>query len=109
MFRRYGERHSFTEVIGQSPGPKLAQAVAQASGSSMKSNNSAGAELIQLGEPLDIEEVAALIGCSVWTIRQRYIPRGLPYFRLTPTGKLIFYRDQVIRWVLSQQKGDVES
>jgi hypothetical protein len=62
-------------------------------------------EPLTLGEPLDIGQVARLIGCSVWNIRQRYIPRGLPHFRLSSNGKLIFYRDQVIRWLLSQQKG----
>jgi hypothetical protein len=59
-----------------------------------------------LGVPLSILEVARLIGCSPWTIRQKYIPAGLPHHRLTPYGKLIFYRNQVIRWLLAcQQKG----
>lgn len=59
-----------------------------------------------LGQPLSIREVAILIGCSAWTVRQRYIPRGLPHLRLGPNGKLIFYRNQVIRWLLErQQKG----
>ena len=59
------------------------------------------------GEPLDIREVARLIGCSPWTIRNRHLPAGLPHFRTGPTGKLIFYRDQVIGWVRErqQQKG----
>lgn len=56
-----------------------------------------------LGEPLSIREVAALIGCSVWTVRQRLLPSGLPYFRIAKTGKLTFYRNQVIRWVLNKQ------
>jgi len=59
-----------------------------------------------LGTPLSIKEAAALIGCSPWTIRQRYLPAGLPHHRLAPNGKLIFYRNQIIRWLLSeQQKG----
>jgi hypothetical protein len=59
-----------------------------------------------LGTPLSIGEVASLVGCSVWTVRQKYLPAGLPYFRLGSTGKLIFYRNQVIRWMLArQQKG----
>jgi hypothetical protein len=59
-----------------------------------------------LGDPLSIREAAGLIGCSPWTVRQRYLPAGLPHHRLTPTGKLIFYRSQVIRWLLTrQQKG----
>jgi hypothetical protein len=58
-----------------------------------------------LGEPLSIGKVARLIGCSVWSIRQRLILQGLPHFRCSkPSGKLIFYRDQVIRWILEQQK-----
>lgn len=59
-----------------------------------------------LGTPLSIREVADLIGCSQWTVRQKYLPSGLPYFRLGSTGKLIFYENQVIRWLLArQQKG----
>ena len=59
-----------------------------------------------LGPPLTIGDVASLVGCSVWTVRQKYLPSGLPYFRLGRTGKLIFYRNQVIRWMLArQQKG----
>jgi hypothetical protein len=59
-----------------------------------------------LGDPLPIGEVAALIGCSPWTVRQRYLPQGLPHHRATSKGKLIFYRNQVIRWLLcEQQKG----
>lgn len=58
-----------------------------------------------LGQPLSVREAARLIGCSPWTVRQRYLPAGLPHHRATPNGKLIFYRTQVIRWLLSQQKG----
>jgi hypothetical protein len=56
-----------------------------------------------LGEPLNIRQVATLIGCSGWSVRQRLIPRGLPHFRSGSSGKLIFYRDQVVGWVLAQQ------
>ncbi len=59
-----------------------------------------------LGVPLGIREAARLIGCSAWTVRQRYLPAGLPHHRLTENGKLIFYRNQIIRWLLwQQQKG----
>ncbi len=59
-----------------------------------------------LGAPLSIREVADVIGCSPWTVRQRYLPAGLPHHRLTPNGKLIFYKTQIIRWLLArQQKG----
>jgi hypothetical protein len=61
-----------------------------------------------LGTPLSIREVAALIGCSVWTVRQKYLPLGIPHFRIGDTGKLIFYKSQIIRWLLArQQKGDL--
>ena len=56
-----------------------------------------------LGEPLSIRQVAELIGCSVWTVRQRLMPSGLPYFRIGTAGKLTFYRNQVVRWVLNKQ------
>jgi hypothetical protein len=61
-----------------------------------------------LGEPLAIHDAAAVIGCSASTVRQRYLPAGLPHHRLTPNGKLIFYRNQIIRWLLrEQQKGGI--
>jgi hypothetical protein len=55
-----------------------------------------------LGRPMNISEVAAAIGCSVWTIRQVHVPRGL---RSSPNGKLIFYESQVVRWIEQQQGG----
>jgi hypothetical protein len=57
-----------------------------------------------LGEPLSIREVARLLGCSVWTVRHGYLPQGLPHFRSGPMGKLVFYRNQVVRWILQQQQ-----
>jgi len=59
-----------------------------------------------LGQPLSIKEAAKLIGCSAWTVRQKYVPLGLPHLRSGPNGKLIFYKNQIIRWLLErQQKG----
>jgi len=58
----------------------------------------------QLGLPLSVQDVAAMIGCSVWTVRQRYLQQGLPHLRSGPLGKLIFFRDQVIRWILERQQ-----
>jgi hypothetical protein len=58
-----------------------------------------------LGPPLTIGQVAALIGCSPWTVRQKILPRGLPFFRSAASGKLIFYQAQVIRWIERQQQG----
>lgn len=61
-----------------------------------------------LGEPLTIREVAAILGCSPWTVRHSYLPKGLPHLRAGPLGKLTFYRAQVVRWILQyQQKGGV--
>lgn len=57
-----------------------------------------------LGEPLDLKAVARLLGLSPWTIRQVLIPNGLPCFRAAANGKLIFYRQQVVRWVLRHQR-----
>ena len=56
-----------------------------------------------LGEPLAIADVARILGCSAWTVRQRYLPLGLPHFRIGRTGKLTFYRNQVVAWVLENQ------
>jgi hypothetical protein len=58
-----------------------------------------------LGIPLNLREVARMIGCSPWTVRQTLIPRGLPVFRAGASGKLIFYRDQVVRWIEQMQGG----
>jgi hypothetical protein len=57
-----------------------------------------------LGEPLGVREAARLIGCSDWTVRHRHMPLGLPHFRSGPSGKLVFYRNQVVRWILQQQR-----
>ncbi len=57
-----------------------------------------------LGEPLDISQVAMLLGCSVWTVRQRYLPQGLPHLRACASGKLVFFREQVIGWILKRQQ-----
>lgn len=57
-----------------------------------------------LGEPLTIREVAGLLGCSPWTVRHSYLPKGLPHLRSGPLGKLIFYKNQVVQWVLQRQK-----
>ena len=56
-----------------------------------------------LGEPLAIGEVARLIGCSVWTVRQQCLRQGLPHFRASRSGRLIFYRNQVVRWLIEKQ------
>jgi hypothetical protein len=57
-----------------------------------------------LGTPLSIRAVAQMLGCSPWTVRQQHIPAGLPHFRSGPQGKIVFFRDQVVQWVLRQQQ-----
>lgn len=58
-----------------------------------------------LGSPLSIRQVAALIGISPWTVRQKLIPKGLPHFRSAASGRLIFYEVQVVRWIEKMQGG----
>ena len=58
-----------------------------------------------LGPPLNIRQVAAMLGCSAWTVRNAWIPRGLPHFRSGPNGRLTFFQNQVIRFVERQQQG----
>jgi|GEM_PF-1015899 len=57
-----------------------------------------------LGEPIGIRQVARLLGCSVWTVRQRYVPQGLPHVRSSAAGRLVFFRTQVINWTLKRQQ-----
>lgn len=59
---------------------------------------------VALGEPLAIEDVAALLGCSAWTVRQRYLHQGLPHLQARPRGKLVFFREQVIAWIEKRQR-----
>jgi hypothetical protein len=59
----------------------------------------------RLGPPLGIAQVANLVGCSLWTVRQTLIPQGLPVFRSAASGKLIFYTNQVVRWIERKQQG----
>ena len=57
-----------------------------------------------LGKPMSIREVAKVLGCSEWTVRQQYLPKGLPHFRLSPAGKPLFFHNQIVRWVLDKQR-----
>jgi hypothetical protein len=57
-----------------------------------------------LGAPMTIREVSSLLGCSTWTVRQRHLRCGLPFFRIGSTGKLLFYRTQVVKWILQNQE-----
>jgi hypothetical protein len=62
-----------------------------------------------LGKPINIRDVAKLIGLSPWSVRHRLIPKGLPHFRSGASGRLIFYTNQVVRWIEDQQKGGKQS
>jgi hypothetical protein len=64
---------------------------------------SSGPAAARLGQPLDIGEVARLLGCSPWSIRNTWIPRGLPHFRSGASSRLIFFEVQVVRWIENQQ------
>lgn len=57
-----------------------------------------------LGEPLGVRQVARLLGCSDWTVRHAYLPKGLPHLRSGPMGKLVFFRNQVVLWILQHQR-----
>ena len=72
---------------------------------SLRSKEKYGPARPELGTPLDIGQVAQIIGCSAWTVRQTLIPSGLPHFRFNPRGRLIFYEDQIIRWIEKKQAG----
>jgi hypothetical protein len=92
------EARGIAELSGDQPRPKLAAALA------VPIQTSDGTHADLLGEPIGIHEAARLIGCSAWTVRQRYVPRGLPHMRSRPNGKLIFYRNQIVHWLLVQQE-----
>lgn len=88
------------EGLGQC-GPKHCPTQPGASGGQPRPSGAAS----RLGLPLDIRQVAALIGCSPWSVRNTWIPRGLPHLRSGASGKLIFYTDQVVRWIEQRQGG----
>jgi len=57
-----------------------------------------------LGAPISIRQVAEVLGCSAWTVRQKFIPLGLPHLRSGPSGRLTFFSNQVVAWVLAHQQ-----
>ena len=57
-----------------------------------------------LGEPMGLKDVAKLVGCSVWTVRQELLRDGLPHVRSNPNGRIVCYRQQVVRWILRRQE-----
>ena len=97
---RRAQGYEFQRLLEGEPRAELPVAVPEAAPSPKSANQDL------LGEPLSIRDVARLLGCSVWTVRQRCLPQGLPYFRVANSGKLIFYRNQVTHWILEKQKGE---
>jgi hypothetical protein len=63
----------------------------------------ASKHLEALGQPLNIREVAERLGYSPWVVRHVLIRQGLPHFRSGASGKLMFYSNQVVRWILNHQ------
>lgn len=59
---------------------------------------------MELGEAMNVKQVAKLIGCSAWTVRQKHVKAGLPCFRSRSSGQMIFYRNQVVAWILEKQE-----
>jgi len=53
---------------------------------------------------MTIRDIAAILGCSPWTVRHTLIPRGLPHFRFRANGRLTFYGYQVVRWIEKLQE-----
>jgi hypothetical protein len=82
--------------------PRLAESWARQQARADTDENAS--DLNGLGAPLSIRCVARMLGCSPWTVRQQHIPAGLPHFRSSTQGKLVFFRDQVVAWVLRQQQ-----
>lgn len=94
--------HSRTESAGNAPQARAARPGARPEGrpgASAAPENGLG-----LGRALTIRDVARAIGCSVFVVRYRLVPRGLPHFRSSPNGKYVFYERQVRAWVLAHQQ-----
>lgn len=65
-----------------------------------------GADDNELGEAIGIATVAKMLRCSTWTVRNKWVPQGLPHIRASRKGRMVFHRNQVNRWILKrQQKG----
>jgi len=99
----FGENPKPTETL-DIVRPNLGQLCPQDYPQSQQANS--GVAQHDLGDAIDITTVAEMLGCSPWTVRQRYLPQGLPHIRASARGRLVFFRAQVNRWILKrQQKG----
>ena len=54
---------------------------------------------IDFGEAMTLKEVAKLLGLSPWRVRQILVPSGLPHFRTSQHGKMIFYKSLVMQFM----------
>lgn len=79
----FGDHVNFTETLG-SARSSLGQLCPQDYPHSGADNP--GDARSPLGEAMDITGVAELLGCSPWTVRQRYVPAGLPHIRASAKG-----------------------
>ena len=60
----------------------------------------------ELGEAIGIATVAKMLRCSTWTVRNKWVPQGLPHIRASRRGRMVFHRNRVNSWILKrQQKG----
>jgi hypothetical protein len=93
------ERFDSSSVSQRQPRAELPEALPE-----LRREQVSGANDSWPGDPLSVREVATILGCSVWTVRQRCIPQGLPHFRPSRTGKFVFYRNQVVHWLIENQQ-----
>jgi hypothetical protein len=59
-----------------------------------------------LGRPLTIRQVAAMLGCSPWSVRNTWMPKGLPFVRTGECSRIYFFEEQIIDWLKEQQGGN---
>src|SRR5258708_896423 len=93
-----------TRDSNQMPRAELPEALPEVVVSMKGTKQASSGTLPELGEPMGVGETARLLGCSAWTVRQKYVRRGLPCFRTGPSGRLTFYKNQVVAWILERQQ-----
>lgn len=95
----FADRRKPAETLGVSPSGVGQSYPQRCPGPEQPHSDSAS----PLGSAMTISEVARMLGCSPWTVRQRYLPQGLPHLRASQTGRLVFFRNQVTHWILNRQ------
>jgi len=58
-----------------------------------------------LGQPLTLRQVAAVLGVSPWSVRQTWLRLGLPFVRAGRRGRFIFFQKEVERFLRNLQGG----